>query len=308
MQILLIPENTGKCQKTCLRQCHAIALAVLLLLVLPVCVGVAAYRFAGMMQAPKDPEYFSRLSAELEDQRREIGEARERAEDHMNALALKLGKLQAHIMRINALGQRLTSVAGLDQGEFDFSEEPALGGPEQIEPFPNTDAGDVTAQLDLLALQVDQRYEELSMLQSLMVDHQLMTDLTPEGWPVVGGYVSSRFGYRQDPFTGRRAFHSGVDIANRSGAPVKAMASGVVSFAGERAGYGLMVEINHGNGYTTRYAHTLATTVKVGEKVEKGQKIAVVGSTGRSTGPHLHFELLRDGKAVNPRRYLRASR
>jgi murein DD-endopeptidase MepM/ murein hydrolase activator NlpD len=308
MQILLIPENTGKCQKTCLRHCYVITLAVLLFLVVPLCVGAAAYRLTAVVDGPTNPEHLAQLSAELEIQRREIDEARERAEDHMNALALKLGKLQAQIMRVNALGQRLTSVAGLDQGEFDFSEEPALGGPEHGEAFAGAIAGDITAQLDLLALQVDERFEELALLQSLLVDRQLQSALTPEGWPVVGGYVSSRFGFRQDPFTGRRAFHSGVDIANRSGAPVNAMASGVVTYSGEMAGYGLMVEISHGNGYTTRYAHTLATTVKVGEKVEKGQKIAVVGSTGRSTGPHLHFELLRDGKAVNPRRYLHASR
>ena len=144
------------------------------------------------------------------------------------------------------------------------------------------------------------------VLESLLGDRALHAKQHPRGWPLQGGYVSSGFGYRNDPFSGRRAFHQGVDIAGKPGTPIKAVADGVVTYADVKAGYGLMVEINHGNGYITRYAHTLAKLVDVGERISKGEFIAVIGSSGRSTGTHLHFEVLHDGRTINPRSFLRA--
>ena len=131
--------------------------------------------------------------------------------------------------------------------------------------------------------------------------------MTPAGWPATGGFVSSGFGPRADPFNGNIAFHEGVDIASRLGSPIHAMADGVVSFAGEKPQYGKIIEITHGRGLTTRYAHTLQLLVKVGDKVNRGDSIALVGSSGRSTGPHVHFEVLKEGRAVNPGKYLRTS-
>lgn len=311
MQILLLPGNNKAAGKTCLTHRHVLVLGVLFVLVLPVTFGVLAYRLSAaldrMHQPRLEPGYLAQLEATLAQQKAEIAAAKQAADDHLNALATRLGKLQAHMMRLNALGQQLTSMAGLDRGEFDFSEDPGVGGPEPAAPT-ELQLPSLAESLDALSDKVDQRLQELTLLESLIMDSQLREALRPRGWPVVGGYISSGYGYRRDPFSGRRAFHEGLDIANRFGAPVKAAAAGVVTYAGERPGYGLMVEINHGNGYTTRYAHTSGTLVQVGDKVEKGQKIALVGTSGRSTGPHLHFEILRNGRAINPRRYLRASR
>jgi murein DD-endopeptidase MepM/ murein hydrolase activator NlpD len=136
------------------------------------------------------------------------------------------------------------------------------------------------------------------------MDHQLAAAVTPSGWPTEGGWISSRFGARLDPFSGKRNFHDGVDIAARMGTPILAMADGVISWSGDRSGFGLMVEITHGQGYTTRYAHASATLVKVGDRVSKGQSVAKVGSSGRSTGPHLHVEVRRLGRVVDPSSYL----
>jgi murein DD-endopeptidase MepM/ murein hydrolase activator NlpD len=312
MQILLIPDNNGRSTKACLGHRQVVLLGVIMVRLLPALVGVLAYNINSAVVragAPQlDPAYVARLQAALQRQKQEIAAAKTRTETHLDALALSLGRLQAQMMRVNALGQRLTQVAGLDKGEFDFNEEPAMGGPEHSAGVPALQAPDISKSLDKLSAQIDAKLEELNLLQTLMMDKQLRAALNPVGWPVVGGYISSGFGYRVDPFNGRRAFHDGVDIADRLGAHVKAAASGVVSFAGVEPGYGLMVEINHGNGISTVYAHTKKTLVKVGEKVEKGQEIALVGSSGRSTGPHLHFEIRRNGHAINPRSFLRASR
>ena len=311
MHILLIPANNTAAGKTCLTHRHVLMLGVLLVLVLPVTFGVLAYRISASldrMNNPRlEPGYLAQLEATLAQQKAEIAAAKRAAENHLNALATRMGKLQAHMMRLNALGQQLTTMAGLDKGEFDFSEDPGVGGPEPAAPK-ELQLPSLAASLDALSERVDQRFQELELLESLLMDSQLREALRPKGWPVIGGYVSSRFGYRRDPINGRRAFHEGVDIANRQGAPVKAAAAGVVTYAGRRAGYGLMVEINHGNGLATRYAHLSGGLVKVGEKVEKGAKIGLVGTSGRSTGPHLHFEILRNGRPLNPRKYLRAGR
>jgi murein DD-endopeptidase MepM/ murein hydrolase activator NlpD len=312
MQILLIPGDNGRSSKTCFNHRQVLILGVFLLFVLPITVGLLTYHAKATIDralTPRlDPEYLATLERSVVEQKGQVEAAQLHAQTHLNALATRLGHIQAQVMRVNALGQRLTDMAGLDKGEFNFSEEPALGGPERPAPPLKVQVPDFARSLEGLAEQVEQKYDELALLEALLMDKQLQAALNPVGWPVVGGYISSNYGYRRDPFNGRRAFHEGVDIANRSGAGVKAIASGVVTHAGNKAGYGLLVEINHGNGYTTRYAHTSEALVKVGDKVLKGQAIAMVGSSGRSTGPHLHFEILRNGKQINPRTYLRASR
>jgi len=311
MHILLVPENRGRCAKTCFSHRQVLFLCLVMLVLLPIGVGVAAFQVATSLNAPDTAQLDSTAIAALREsvarERQSVQQARTRLESHVNTMALNLGRLQAQMMRVNALGQRLTGMAGLDKGEFNFAEEPAVGGPESDATTLAAAAPDFSQSLDQLGQQLSDRMTELDLLEAFLLDRQLQTALQPKGWPVDGGYVSSTFGYRQDPFNGRRAFHEGVDIANREGAPVHALASGVVTHAGEEDGYGLMVEINHGNGYTTRYAHTSEVDVHVGDKVEKGQQIALVGTSGRSTGPHLHFEILRNGKPINPRTYLRAS-
>jgi murein DD-endopeptidase MepM/ murein hydrolase activator NlpD len=234
-----------------------------------------------------------------------LDSTRRAVQQNLDALALRLGQMNAHVVRLDALGARLTQMAGLDDGEFDFSSEPSLGGPE--EPLPGGDLLQVTgvvATLDSLSEQLSDRGRQLGVLEDLLLDRRLQEQVHPEGRPVSAGYISSNFGSRTDPFTGRRAFHKGIDFAARAGADVVAVASGVVIWSGQRYGYGQLVEINHGSGYVTRYAHNASNLVAVGDTVKRGQVIAHIGDTGRATGPNLHFEVLHNGQAVNPLTYI----
>ena len=243
--------------------------------------------------------------SDLEQQQAMLEATRETVAQNLDALALRLGQMNARVVRLDALGQRLTQMAGLDEGEFDFSSLPPLGGPEEPLAVTDTDqtSGLLTA-IDQLGAQLDDRQQQLNVLEDFLLNRKLRDEVHPEGRPVNSGYISSMFGNRTDPFTGRAAFHKGVDFAGRAGSEVVAVASGVVIWSGDRYGYGQMVEINHGNGYVTRYAHNSENLVAVGDTVKRGETIAVMGSTGRATGPNLHFEVLHNGRVVNPLSYV----
>ena len=243
--------------------------------------------------------------SDLEQQQAALEATRETVAQNLDALALRLGQMNAHVLRLDALGQRLTQMADLEDGEFDFSSMPSLGGPE--EPLAIADTHQMSTlmtALDQLGAQLDDRQQQLSVLEDFLLNRKLRDEVHPEGRPVNAGYISSMFGNRTDPFTGRAAFHKGVDFAGREGSDVVAVASGVVIWSGDRYGYGQMVEINHGNGYVTRYAHNSENLVAVGDTVKRGEMIAVMGSTGRATGPNLHFEVLHNGRVVNPLSYV----
>lgn len=246
--------------------------------------------------------------AEMERQRDSLAEARRTAEENLNALAVRLGEMQARVTRLDALGRRLTNIAGLEEGEFDFDTVPAQGGPHDTEAAVSMEVNDFVDRLDRLAVQLDDRSRQLAILEELLRNRNLQEQVLPAGRPIEGGWISSPFGMRTDPFSGKLEHHDGVDLAGRAGTEVVAVASGVVTWAGDRWGYGRLVEINHGNGYVTRYGHNREVLVEVGDTVKQGQKVALMGSTGRSTGPHVHFEVLRDGRTVDPMKYLRASR
>lgn len=235
----------------------------------------------------------------------ELEQAERSVEQQLDTFGRRLGQVQAHLSRLNALGKRLTGMAGLETSEFSFDSDPAVGGPANA--GQHQSAADLIAALDELERNVLDKKDELAVLETLLIDYDLHSKQFPHGWPVKGGWISSGYGHRNDPFSGKRALHEGVDIASKPGAPILAVAAGVVTVSRAKAGYGLMVEINHGKGYVTRYAHALATTVKPGDRVEKGDIVAMVGSSGRSTGAHLHFEVLLDGEPVNPLKYIRAS-
>ena len=249
--------------------------------------------------------------AELEQQQAVIEMARQEADAHLNALALRLGQMQAQMLRVDALGTRLARMADLDLAEFDFDGLPGLGGPEEMlelaeSGVETTESPDFLRTLEELQLQLSDRQRKLTVLEGLVMDRNLKAQVQPAGRPVEQGWLSSRFGKRTDPFSGKPSTHYGVDFAGKEGSNVVAVATGVVTFSGRRGGYGNLVEINHGNGYVTRYAHNREHLVEVGERVEKGQVIALMGSTGRATGPHVHFEVLRNNQVVNPAQYIAA--
>lgn len=232
---------------------------------------------------------------------------RDLAERQLAALSRELGRMQTRIVRLDALAQRLIERADLDAGDFDFTSEPGVGGPEEPPAeFPAASLGDsaIDAATLRLALQVDDRWQQFTVLEDLLRWRELSDSVRPEGRPVAAGYLSSAFGSRIDPFSGRTALHKGVDFAARRGTDVVAVAAGIVTWSGPRSSYGKMIEIDHGNGVVTRYAHNSSNLVAVGDVVTRGQNIAELGSTGRATGPNLHFEVLQDGQAVNPLPYI----
>ena len=240
----------------------------------------------------------------LAEERAELVLIRARLQERIDGLALRMGVLNAHLIRLNALGKRLTQMANLSSSEFDFDRDPALGGPESGTSGRGAQVPDLSAMLDQFDRRLDFRATQFNALEYVLLGRQLSAEIRPTGRPVLSGYISSYFGERMDPFDGEEAFHKGLDFASDRGADVLAVGQGVVSWAGPRAGYGVMVEINHGNGYDTRYAHNSAVEVAVGDTVERGQAIAVVGSTGRSTGPHVHFEVLKDGRQIDPMAFI----
>jgi murein DD-endopeptidase MepM/ murein hydrolase activator NlpD len=236
----------------------------------------------------------------LQKQSNDVAATRQELQQRLEALAGRIGQMNAHVIRLDALGRRLTEMAKLDKGEFNFDTAPALGGPEGIIEGTLVGSPDLSTMLDVLANQIKDRETQLSALESLISTRDLRRQILPGGRPVLKGWISSYFGQRTDPFTGRNAFHRGIDFAAPEGSSVLAVAAGVVTYAKDRVGYGKTVEINHGNGYVTRYAHNSNIMVKAGDVVKKGNPIATIGSTGRSTGPHLHFEVLSQNRAVDP--------
>jgi murein DD-endopeptidase MepM/ murein hydrolase activator NlpD len=243
----------------------------------------------------------------LAQQQTDLQAARGQIDGKVNAIAARVGTLNAQLIRLDALGRRLTDLAGLDRGEFNFDQAPPAGGPEgTVIEGGSAHVPELTELLDTLEEQVDDRQEQLVALESLLATRQLGQRIMPGGLPLIGGWVSSHFGYRNDPFTGRGAFHSGVDFAAPPGTKVIAVGPGTVSFSGYKSGYGNLVEIKHPTGYVTRYGHNSRNLVRTGQAVQKSDPIAIIGSTGRSTGTHVHFEVLRDGNVVDPKRYLAA--
>jgi murein DD-endopeptidase MepM/ murein hydrolase activator NlpD len=247
------------------------------------------------------------LAREFDRQRLDLEAVRGQMQGRVDALAARIGTLNAHLIRLDALGRRVTDLAGLDGGEFDFDQAPPAGGPEGGE-FAGGSAQipDLTVALDTLEAQLEDRQRQLTVLESLMSTRSFGERSLPGGWPIIGGWISSHFGHRSDPFTGRAAFHAGVDFAGPKGAKVIATGPGVVTFSGYKNGYGYVVEITHPTGYLTRYGHNSRNLAREGQTVQKGDPIAIIGSTGRSTGTHVHFEVERDGNTLNPMRYLAA--
>jgi len=311
MRILLLTGKDGESHQTRLSRSTSMLAVLLLFFVLPLTLGVTVYHYVSdgnaVVAGPAAHE-LARAEARLVAYQEEIESLKRRTQANIDVLSIKLGRMQAQLMRSNALGQRLAEMAGLDKSEFDFSREPALGGIASPLENQRVDYDNVMQSLEQLSARLEQEHMELTLLEGIMAERDLQQALDPKGWPVKGGYISSSYGMRNDPFSGRKAFHKGVDIPAKLGSAIHALGAGVVIHAGRKSGYGNMVEIDHGNGYTTRYAHVSKIHVAVGDRVGKGMTIAEVGSSGRSTGPHLHLELLKNGKQVNPRKRLYSAR
>ena len=253
-------------------------------------------------------QMLSQWRAQLSQQESLVNQAQTQIIDELSGITLQVAELEARIIRLDALGEQIATKAQLDDGEFDFSLRPALGGPK-LEAV-NGDLIAINNDLPLTKLlaelnaHVEKSEQELTLLDKQLAAKELRLEAFVAGKPIKKGWMSSSYGHRIDPFSGHKAWHDGVDFAGAEGSDVIAVAGGIVTDASSRSGYGKMVELNHGNGYVTRYAHNHSLTVKVGDIVEKGQVIALMGSSGRSTGPHVHFEVLRNGKSVNPERYI----
>lgn len=307
LNIILLVKNMQRPVKIHLSRTRALAVAAVLIMPVALAAGLGFYW--GAQQGRSEALVALSETGVVEGNQAGNQITREMRE-HLNALVARLGSLQAHVIRLDAVGRRLVDMAGLDNGEFNFENPPAQGGPEiplAFEP-PAVKLPGLQESVDALDRQLEDRAQQFSVLESLLMNRNLMDSVLPAGRPVEDGWVSSYFGIRSDPFTGRRVHHAGIDIAGKQGAPIEVVGSGVVIFSGARAGYGNLVEVNHGNGYITRYGHNQVNLVKEGDKVNKGQVLALMGSTGRSTGPHLHFEVLRNGKVVNPIKYLSDAR
>ncbi len=306
MKFIIVDNHSGK-SRSFSANGLLLGLTFVGLLGIPATIGYLSY-LHGVGEAAQTNEMFSKWREALKDQDRQIEIASRDAQDNLEASALRLAKLQARIVRLDALGERLTAVAKLDVGEFDFSQPPAMGGPV-VETGVDITPSNYLTQLSQLAADIENRERQLGVLETLIVDRKMKSDVFLAGRPALKGWMSSRFGMRNDPVTGRRVWHNGVDFAGKEGADVVTVAAGVVVFAGDRNGYGEMVEVNHGNGFSTRYGHHKELLVKVGDIVKKGQIVGLMGSSGRSTGPHVHFEVFKNGRVVDPSSYIhRASR
>ena len=252
---------------------------------------------AGAMNAAE----MSRLQGVVAAHETSLEQTRREAQREVNALAARMGELQAQANRLNALGDRLARSAGLEGGEFDFDRAVGLGGPGPVSDMP---ARTLTDGMQALDGDLAQAGQQLSVLEALLFDRKLEQSALPSRSPVASSFMTSGYGYRADPFGGGSQFHRGIDFDARTGDPVMSVADGVVSYSGVRGGYGNVVEVDHGNGYVTRYAHNSRNTVRVGDLVRVGQEIAKAGSTGRSTGAHVHFEVWENGRVQNPRQFL----
>ncbi|WP_101760166.1 M23 family metallopeptidase [Oceanicoccus sp. KOV_DT_Chl] len=309
MKVIIVSGKHGQSKSISLGRWTRTLLSLCLLGV-PLGMGVVAgYELADNEGEVLDLQALSAMKEKNRKEQELVANTKKETEQRVQALTLRMAEIQARLVRLDALGERITTVAKLDKGEFDFSQLPALGGPETDEQGAFYENPDFVDAMNNLVARVDDREQQLEILETLLANRKIEDEVFLAGRPIKKGWMSSHFGHRTDPFNGRLAMHEGVDFAGKLGSDIVAVGSGVVTWSGERYGYGQLVEINHGSGYITRYAHNLENKIEVGDIVKKGQVIALMGSSGRSTGPHVHFEVYKHGRPVDPASYIhRASR
>jgi len=300
MNIILLTKYRGRPCRVQIDHPFQLSLLSIFLILVMGAAGFVGYK-TGV--TAKNDNQITAIYDQLMLQREEIGEAKLNTQAELDALVRRSGQLQAHVIRLNALGQKVMKLAKMDPDEFDFSNPPALGGP--TEP-----SGDLRIRfdgvIDDMFNVLNDREQQLTVLENVLMTSHMEEEASPEGRPIKRGWISSFFGMRTNPFTGKSEMHKGMDFAGKMGSKVYAVAGGVVTWSGPRYGYGNLVEISHGNGYVTRYGHNASNVVTVGEAVKKGQIVSLMGSTGRSTGPHVHFEVLKKGKRVDPLKFVQA--
>ena len=308
MKIILINRRHGGSRSIELGRWSR-ALLSLCCLGLPVGMVAVGY-LAGESSEPRSIRGASldSMQDEFDRQTLELERLRSQAERKLQVLTLNLAGLQARMTRLDALGEHLTVMADLEEGEFDFSQPPAVGGPMASEFSVSYSSLDIDNQLNSFEAQLTDREQQLEILGSLLTHRKLDEQTWLSGRPAEKGWVSSNFGQRTDPFSGKLAMHDGIDFAGKEGTNIIAVAGGVVTWTGTRSGYGEMIELSHGDGFVTRYAHNKENLVKPGDFVKKGQAIALMGSSGRSTGAHVHYEVYKHGRPVDPASYIQRTR
>ncbi|WP_353368796.1 M23 family metallopeptidase [Aliiglaciecola sp. NS0011-25] len=234
------------------------------------------------------------------EQKRDVSELKSATEQQLAGIMLNLADVQSQIQRVNALGARLVEQAGLNQDEFGFQELSSVGGPITDSVITIQGSNELLERIDSMLASLDSKTQQLAALESIMMNHHIDDQTHLEGRPITSGWLSSYYGVRKDPFSGLPTMHKGLDFAGKQGDAVVSTGAGLVTWAGERYGYGQLVEIDHGNGLVTRYGHNQGISVKIGDVVTKGQEIALMGSTGRSTGVHVHYEVIKNGKQQDP--------
>ena len=280
------------------------ALAILSFAVLSVSVVLNFYQW---YHYSSDREHVAasllKVKQDYQHQQTVMTNLRQKADDHLVSYQVKLAQLHSEVNRINALGLTLAKVANIPENEYDVLQNMAQGGPvsDQYRPL-DTKLGFVLEEIDQIDLALTDQAHKMSLLESVLMNHHIKESSQISGKPVMQGWLSSYYGMRNDPFTGKAAMHKGLDFAGSEGDPVITTGAGVVTWSAERSGYGNLIQIDHGNGVSTRYGHNRTLLVKVGDVVEKGQTIAELGNTGRSTGAHVHYEVLHKGIPTNPLR------
>ena len=306
MNVVIFGKGFGKPRQISLSGPMAGAAAVVFAVVVMAAGFAGGHWYSSQTGSGVSSGELEALTAQIADQKDTIETIRQGSEDTLDAFAIRIAQMNARMIRLDAVGRRLTEMAEIDDSEFNFDSEPALGGPEEpMAAGSNVAVPEVVEAMTVLGYQLDNREAQLGVLESVLMNQNLKDRVYPQGRPVKSGWLSSYFGKRTDPFTGKPANHTGIDFAGKIGAEIVAVADGVVTWSGDRYGYGIMVEINHGNGYSTRYAHNSENLVAVGDEVRKGQVVALMGETGRATGPNLHFEVLQSGRRVNPVKFIR---
>ncbi|MGX4677585.1 M23 family metallopeptidase [SAR92 clade bacterium H246] len=309
MKIILISSRADRVRTISLNS-WAKGLLSVLLLGIPVAAGtMLGVKIADGRWELLFDNSIGEMQHQLVVQQSHVDAGREQLDSSLAAMTGKLAQMRSRLVRLDALGEQLTQIASLEDGEFDFSVAPGLGGPD--ESLVNEVANSVDIQQELATMfarldnSLNSRESQLNVLQSMLTENKLKSERMVAGRPITKGWMSSEYGMRVDPFHGNKRWHGGVDFAGRKGSDIIAVASGVVTWSGERSGYGLMVELNHSDGYITRYAHNDKNVADLGAIVKKGDVIAKMGSSGRSTGPHVHFEVFKNGRTVDPASYIR---